>query len=107
MDGMLSTESPAGEASHQSFSPPLTCVTQTSDSEPQAPATRAYGIRNRCPPHHWMLGPPRYNLLSTIEYTDWTCRDCGTRRKHVFEIPFQESSNEDATRRRQRYEDDD
>jgi len=61
---------------------------------------------DRCPPHHWILGPPRYDELANVEYTDQLCKHCGAKRTCAFEIPFKENSNEDATRRRLRFEND-
>jgi len=104
VDSISSISSPAGEASHRSGLPVMTSDTQTSDSEPQAPGENPKGIR--CPPHHWILGPPRYDELAAVEYTDQLCKHCGAKRTCAFEIPFKENSNEDATRRRLRFEND-
>jgi hypothetical protein len=62
------------------------------ETGPQEPAGEP--LRNRCPPHHWLIGPPTYSRDGLIEETDWVCKLCGKEHHNKLLCPFNEVQDE-------------
>lgn len=95
MDNISNIESLDGEGCQQSDLPAMTSDTPMSDSEPQEPATPAYGIVEAPPGciHHWMIGPPEFSGFAHEETTEWVCQKCGEVKTRTITLPYAEKSH--------------